>query len=111
MTDGATTVTTVEAGDGRLTSKGDTNGGKGASRTDTVRPNDGRVTSAAPTNPADAYAAIRDEWIKIDLCNNAPQMHHRLLEAVVDSILLNSDLTKMKLDSGLPCFGRYSCSV
>ncbi|MFJ4292109.1 tandem-95 repeat protein [Cupriavidus sp. NPDC089707] len=64
MTDGATTVTTVEAGDGRLTSKGDTNGGKGASRTDTVRPNDGRVTSAAPTNPADAYAAIRDEWIK-----------------------------------------------
>ncbi|MBP0634945.1 tandem-95 repeat protein [Cupriavidus sp. AcVe19-6a] len=64
MADGATTVTTVEAGDGRLASKGDTNGGKGSPRTDTVRPNDGRVTSAAPTNPADAYAAIRDEWIK-----------------------------------------------
>lgn len=68
ITTGQTTATTVDAGDGRLTSKGDAkvdaNISKPPQRTDTVRPNDGRVTSAAPTNPADAYAAIRDEWIK-----------------------------------------------
>ncbi len=64
LTSGETKATNVDAADGRLTSKGDANNGKPPQRTESVRPNDGRVTSAAPTNPTDAYAAIRDEWIK-----------------------------------------------
>jgi hypothetical protein len=64
LTSGETTATDVDAGDGRLTSKGNASNSRPPQRTETVRPNDGRVTSAAPTNPADAYAAIRDEWIK-----------------------------------------------
>ncbi|WP_454720315.1 MULTISPECIES: tandem-95 repeat protein [Cupriavidus] len=63
-TAGNVTSTSVDAGDERLTSRGDANDGKTAQRVDTVRPNDGRVIGAQPVNPADAYAAIRDAWIK-----------------------------------------------
>ncbi|MHA3017104.1 tandem-95 repeat protein [Cupriavidus necator] len=60
---GRATATRVEPDDSRLTSK-DPNPGRPAQRTDTVRPADGRVTSAPPASPTDAFAAIRDQWIK-----------------------------------------------
>ncbi len=61
---GQTTATRVQQDDSRLTSKDEPNPVRPAQRTDTVRPADGRVTSAPPASSTDAFAAIRDQWIK-----------------------------------------------
>lgn len=61
---GQTTATRIEQDDFRLTTKGDPNPDRPAQRTDTVRQADGRVASAPPASPPDAFAAIREQWIK-----------------------------------------------
>ena len=61
---GVTTSTDIGAEDSRLTSGNQTHGASTTQRTDTVRANDARVTGNAPTNANDAFAAIREGWIK-----------------------------------------------
>lgn len=61
--EGQTTQTTVDQGDARLASSGQASAGQ-PQTVETIRQNDPRLISAAPATASDAFAAIRDEWIK-----------------------------------------------
>jgi hypothetical protein len=61
---GETTNTQVAAGDARLTSNGSAASSRPARRTESLAANDRRVKSEPPANASDAFAAIRNAWIK-----------------------------------------------
>jgi hypothetical protein len=60
---GQTTQTSVDQSDSRLASSGQTSASQ-PQTVATIRQNDPRLTSAPPATAADAFAAVRDEWIK-----------------------------------------------